>query len=661
MPAPLLAGLGAKGVSELIAIGGIVVSTGTTVATLPSSTVTIGSISLSMATAGTIYVGDRFIITGHVEVSYGEVSAGEGKIKLEIVEEGHGVLKTKEVSGQAPKERVTIRLVGQTISHGKKFYYLRATPTGEEDLSWWPTGDTVVTKAPSISNSLAIEVQKPLSFSTKLLSAFVNHGEKARAIMKVTNHSESRARLLARLSTTNYSLPSGKYLDPKTSDLIIIDHRGSHPGDDHANEQTFYFEPVKHYYHSHFIKHGNLPLSIYDQLLPSKEQVFDPIPVLCKGQQADRRVGYLPGHGFPGIREGEYAYACIVQDENESGIRAFATLSDAFGNALEATSSANGRLAFSGTLMGQIATLTITPEAERYAPYSRRLFLDQPSLTESDDAYVFHPKPLPPIVGVIMLPGERKVIPGTVVQLLDRDEEVVSETISGQDGGFTFDTTAASFPGGRALVRAHLPWNITYDWDEPVPLLKIPLQAVVAGDAVFPVKASVRPAEAMVTIKGITGLKDFASRAFVPAGGVTIVVRTETYKVVETATSADNGQFSFRVNAGTYLVELSNAGELGYREVPAKLMELRSTRTGVHVILRFPTPEVERITPHVIRWRGGYREGDMLAVLLQGEVVRAFEVEEGGTYIDLRELQAEGELRVAIKRGEHLGPGISVP
>ncbi|WP_168797631.1 carboxypeptidase-like regulatory domain-containing protein [Neolewinella litorea] len=656
MPAPLLAGLGAKGVSELVAIGAIVASTGTTVATLPDAYVTIGSISLSMASAGTIYVGDRFILTGHVEVSYGEVSAGEGSIKVEIIEEGMGVLKTKVIRGQAPKERVTIRLVGQTISHGKKFYYLRATPTGEEDKSWLPTGDTVVTKPATTSSALAIDVQKPLSFSTKLLTASVNHGEQARAIMKVTNHSESKALCGASIASSNDNLGS-TWLLPGTSDLRIVDHRGGHPGDDHADEQTFYFEPVQHWFHFHSIRFSGLPFVAYDQLLPAKVKIFDPLPVICKGRQADRRVGYLPGHTFPGVNEGEYAYACHAWNENEEGLPATATLRDDYGNTLTTESGSDGKLILQGGLLGEVATLTIQPQDEYYAAYSLRLLLDQSFLSDSDNAYVFHPRPLPPIEGVVLFPGAGRVLPGTLVQLIDGQDELIQETTTDAEGTFSLPVTAGLFRSGTPHLRTRLPWNLTYDWTDPEPAIELTYASVAVGDRTIVVKATVPPAEDWVTITARAGYKDFASGELVPVGGVEIVVRTETQQVVDSAVSDANGKFSFSVNPGRYILEVVNVEDLGYRAVSSGVVELRSSRSDVNLMLRFPSPELEYVTPSVLWWNGGDMEGDRLLLLAGGEVLQEWEGAEEGRYLDLRELTEAPYRQLAIGRGDHRGPG----
>ena len=54
----------------------------------------------------------------------------------------------------------------------------------------------------------------------------------------------------------------------------------------------------------------------YDQLKPAKEKFFDPISIACKGSKVHTKVGYIPDSWNETVDEDEYAYACVVIDEN---------------------------------------------------------------------------------------------------------------------------------------------------------------------------------------------------------------------------------------------------------------------------------------------------------------------------------------------------------
>lgn len=648
----ILAKLAVDGVSEAIALGGIAAGTATFIGTLPDNFVSIGTISVSLSTAGHLYVGDRFVITGQIDVSYGEVSGREGKLLIEVIEQGTGVLRKLEWNARAPKERVSIRLEGRAINDGKKFYYIKVTAAGEEDLSYWPTGDTPVTKVAE-SDTVAIDVKKPLSFTTELLSPAINHGEFARVIMKVTNHSESDARFQARIMQTYSYFP--RLLRPRETDVRIIDHLGAHPEDNHQNEQIFYIEPVLHLYHMHFMLTPDNDVVFYDQLEPDDEKIFDPIPVSCKGN-IDRRFGYIPDPWSESETEGEYAYACVAIDENDNGLRCRALLRDDFGNSLSSDSDATGKIELEGKLLGQVATLKITPNSVDYSAYKVRIPLNQKVLNERDDKYKFYPPRLPLIRGVVMLPEENRPVGKAKVQLIDKNREIVSETITKRNGKFYLNATTKSFVDGKAMLKAILPWNITYDWNEQEILQEISQSEVETPDYVFSMKSSVKPQENWVTIEGGTFFKDFNSGEFQPAAKIEIVIQDEMREIVDKTISDDNGNYSFGVKPGRYFFEVTNAQQLGYRPVPRFLFKARSSRQGANIRLGLPIPNFHRQSVDVLKWTEKLLEGDRLAIIKDGEIVSNIEPLNESLYIDLRHVDLEQELEVAVRRGEVLGP-----
>jgi len=664
MPAPaIVAGLSA---ADLIALGGTVASTATAIGTLPDELVTIGSISISLASRGTFYVGDTFVITGEFDVSYGEVSGNEGRIVIEIIEEGKGVIKTfPQIQAQSPKEHISFRMNGRFISHGTKYYYIKVTATGEEDLSWLPNGDTVITKS-GVSGTIGLEVKKPISFTTNLLTPSVNHGDYSRTLMYATNHSESDARIVVQIEWQR-SFPREAHalttsLRAGQTDLQILDYRKKHNGDNHSDEKIFYIEPIKHIYHNHQIKApwGDY-FYRYDQLYPDKEKVFPPLTVNCKGTKKETEVSFVPNPTLGLLQKKEQNYKCATLDENEESLLCGALLFDQYGNTLVGVpQDSSNEIHFRGKLCGQIATLKLTPSSSLYSSFTTTVYLQEPLLETDHDTYIFYPTSLPAIQGVVWIEELGRLVSGAKISFINSKLGVIYETVTAEDGKFSIPCHTKSFVNGQALIKVALPRNISFQWMEDELFREISLEEISADGHVCLIHASVEKSEDWAKISGQVTFKDYQSGLNHAVKDATVVVRNEQDEVEDKSTTDEFGNYSFGVKPGWYFVEVENAIELGFESRNRNFIEIRNSRTQINVKLSLPKPEIERKTTNYLKGKASPFKSDKIVVFEKNQLLKEIEVNKKNFYLDLDELTANNDVTISWKRGELLGKPISL-
>jgi hypothetical protein len=641
--------LASESASNIIAIAGVAAGTGIGVAALPSDMVVIGNVSLSLAPQGDIYVGDRIFLTAQIDVSYGEISSDGtgGKIRVELIEQGTGVLKIKESNATSPKDSFSLRYEGKTISHGTKLYYIKVTATGEEDLSYWPSGDTTVIRERE-SDTVSLEVKKPIVISTVLLTPSVSHGQVARALMKVSNLSESEAVILARLDSS--WIDDGLRLRGKETDRRIIDHKEAHSGS-HEGEAPWFFEPVMFFYHSHIIETAN-GVKYYDQIAPDDDETYDPIPITCTGG-GDRRTGFIPNHwDGRNAREGEYAYACVTVDGNDQPLNCAAVFRDSFGNSIVAAQT-NNRLQFQGRLTGRTGTITLTPDNSLWVP------LNNSFLKELPDKFLFHYSPLPPIKGLVFIKDQGLPVAGCSVELKTANGETIYETVTNGDGKFTVHCNAKNIDGyGSLLLTAKLPWDISYNWVNPRVSKKITREEILSGQSHF-LQADVQPPEGWVKISGKVQARDRKTRAVVPLQGIEVIVKDELDEIQDNAYTDDKGRYTTSMKPGRYFMEIANAAELGYRQALSKSFAARASKDDVDVWLVLPTPFVHYKSPEVLQVKLPANSlSDKLVLLNKGEIVKEYKAVKGAFYIVSKDLALLAETDMALYQNGLVGPTV---
>lgn len=655
MAGNILAKFAQAGVSELISATGLIVGTSTVIGTLPENKITVGAVTLSLATGGNLYVGDRFELSASLDVSYGDVNDTNGKIKIEFIETGTGVINTISQSSETSREHVTATFKGVAISHGKKFYSVKVYVTGEDDIPWWPL-DWADTKTGK-SASIAIDVKKPLSFEFKLLTPSVNHGQKARALMKVTNHSEAKANVRARLDSSD---PGIIRVAARATNIRAVDHKEAHKSSNHKDEQTYYFEKNVHYAHVHWVK-VNSKTILYSQIRPSKETLFDPIPIQCKGTEKVAKVSYLPDPMGQKLEFGKYAYASVVLDEHDKPLDCSVMLADDYGLSIKGKTSAKGKFRLKGNLSGKVAALTIVPDSPLYDSYSARIPLDQEFLDSlAENRMLFGPSNLPVIRGVVALPSRLLAIAGAKVTLISATGKLLGDTYSDKEGAFQFIASKKDFAEGGATLKAKLPWNITYDWKNKTITQNIKRRDVISGDKLFVMKADIASEEEWNTIRGKVLLLDKASKNKVAVEGIQIVVRDLYGEVQDKATSNAKGQFSIGIKPGHYTVEVENAVEKGFEPVEGLQFLSRSSRAGANIKLRLPRPSVERLSSALLVWEGNFLKEDKLRIYDGKKVVKDLKQTNGRFYLKADAMKMQNRIRVALNRSNTVGPSAEV-
>lgn len=663
MAAPVIAGLKA---AELIALGGTIVSTATIIGILPDEYVTIGNISISFASGGEMFVGDSFVISGEFDVSYGEVSGNEGRIVIEIIEEGKGVIKTfPQIEATSPKEHISFRMNGRAISHGTKYYYIKVTATGEEDLSWAPTGDTPVTKI-GYSGTIGIEVKKPVSFTTSLLTPSINHGDFSRTLMYATNHSESDARIVVQIEwqrsfpnephALTTSLPAGQ------TNLQVLDFRKRHPDDNHTDDKIFYIEPIKHIYHNHQIKApwGDFYYR-YDQLYPDLEKLFPPLPVTCKGTKKETEVSYIPTPKPKNLQRAEYHYKCSTKDENNETLLCGGILFDQYGNTLIGEIPSSGEeISFKGKLCGTVAKLHLSPKSPLYASYTTTIYLDQPFLENTQDSYVFFPTKLPPINGVVWIEETGRVVSGAKVCLINSDHEVIYETFSSEDGKFSIPCDSKSLVNGQAQLKVVLPWDIAFPWKKNELFKEVSLEEVLDEKFVCTINPELEESEEWAEISGKVVFKNYQNGKYKPVKGAVVVVYNEQDEIEDKSTTDAKGNYTFGVKPGWYFVEIVNAEELGFDSLGKNFIEVRRSRKEVDVKLSLPKPAIDRKTINFLKGKGSGLKLDKIAVFEKNQLVKEIDIEESNFYLNLNELPRDHNISISWKRGNVLGKPISL-
>lgn len=664
-----VAALGAKGVSELISLGGLALGASAAVAALPSDKVTISPIALSLVSTGTLHVGDRFQLSANIDVSFGQVFSGGGKLKVEFFESGNA--KPLEVISRASlsaKETLTFNVNGVAIFHGKKFYTVKVTATGDDDVEYWPI-DEEVTRVRE-SNPVAIDIQKPLEVTPRLLTPSVSHGQHARAIMNVKNHSETEcwvAILQMGALERVYAIHVASGERRKTVDYLL-----SHPGDNHSGSETYYIEPNKLKFALYNITKPDNSLVWYHQTAIGTEnydcrpQTFDPLPVVCNGTAAStgKKIGYL----IPDVWDKSPAkamYACAFKPVNESGaeITCKGSLRDNFGNELLAEMDSNHQLSFNGELAGDMCFLTVSPLSNNYHTYSAIIPLNQEALDDFNELR-FMQSSAPTLYGQVVIENENLQIKGCKVELKNSGDEILDDTNTDAEGKFIINSNISDYENGEVKLDITLPENITYNWTKKTITKTVSLESIKEERTmVVKVQVPELPEDNWVSISGTVITGDFLIQKNKPVSGVKIVVKDEFGVAQDKTISGVNGEYEFGIKPGRYIIEFPNLEELGFSSIPNTLFYARTSRTGRRIKLVQLLPEIAVQSSDVI---GGYvkktNENDTIVVIKEGEVIEKLPIsEEGLFFIETKNVREYGNVKIALAREDIIGPEISLP
>jgi hypothetical protein len=674
MPAiPVVAGpatttggsLAGQGAANAIAFGTLAAGSGLGLAALPADTVAIANIGLSLAPQSEIYVGDRIVFTAQIDVSFGCIDddGKGGTIKVELIENGT-VLAIEERAATSPKETFSFRYKNVTVNHGKNLYRIKVTATGEEDLSYWPSGDSTVTRVRE-SDTVPLEIKKPIEVTIDLLASSVVHGQAARAIMKISNRSESDG-YVAALIDSSLSTLSGRMLRGRETDVRIIDHIEAHGGNDHAGEVSWYFEPVELYYHAHYIIVGNNTVK-YDQIAPDKTTLFNPLSITCKGN-LDRRVGYIPGgwddhipDGWDGWREktGEYGYACMTIDEKAEPFSCSAVFADNFGNIIAAVRN-NNELQFQGVLTGTAGIITFTPDNPAYAPYSFNVLLDEDHVKGLPKVFQFFPPSIPALKGLVFIKTERLPVKNCRVELAGMDGKIISQTITDNKGRFSIQSNPGNINDtGHLMLTVKLPWDITYGWTEPILSKKVTRKEIL-DQTLFVFDAEVLSQETLVKISGKVVSRDRINKKNIPVKDVEVTVSDELGEMQVKLITDPSGQYSVSVKPGKYFIAISNSAELGYDPHPSKLFTARTSKDDVDICLTLPRPKIHYSSTGVIEIKPASKLNDRLVVLSKGKIIKEYKLSKPSFYISRKDLNDLSAPKAAYMHGEIIGPTVTL-
>ena len=646
--------LASDAASNVIAIIGVGIGTGVSLGALPNDYVTIAQISLSLAPQGEVYVGDRIVLTAQVEVSYGNVSEGsEGRIKVELIEDGTGTLKTIQRGGTTPKESFSLRYEARAINHGTKLYYVKVTVWGDDDIPFNIISDNYVSRDRQ-SETLSLDVKKPIEVTTTLVTPVVSHiTTPARALMKVSNRSESTALVATKIRDTVGQI--FRWLREREADVTYIDYLGSHLGNGHEEDQIFYFEPVKMIFHAHVITTPNGVVS-YDQIAPDRETLYDPITIICAGQ--DNRTGLIIDDWQDGrLALLEVQYACLTVNETDAELVCSGVFTDMLGSSIKAKKIGK-QLRFEGTLTGTVGMITLTPENALYRPYSFTVLLNKQYLKDLPDKFIFAVAPIPPIKGTVFIKSERLPVRGCLITLTNAQGKKVYETVSDENGRFTAYCNARNIDAGKAVtVTLTLPWSITYAWKNPNPLKTLSPKDLLNGTPLF-FNVDVLPQEKQVTITGRAVVMKGSKKEILPVKGVEITIKNELNGIQFTTQTDAKGRYEIVITPGRYFAEVTNAVELGFKGLSKKLFRARTSRTGVDIQLSLTSPEISYSSSEVIHVKS--QPSSQLTVSKKGEILKKYESRDGFFYIPASDFQDLKELRISIVKGNLISRPVEI-
>lgn len=664
-----VAALGAKGVSELISLGGLALGASAAIASLPSDKVTISPIALSLVSPGTLYVGDRFQLSANIDVSFGQVLSTNGKLKVEFFESGNDkpldVIARESLSA---KETLTFNVRGVAIFHGKKFYTVKVTASGDDDVEYWPD-DNEVTRTRE-SNPVAIEIQKPLEVTQQLLTPSVNHGQHARALMNATNHSETDCYLAilamgARERVVAKNIASGERRK-------AVDYLQSHPGENHPGTETFYIEPNKLLYALYFITKADNSKVWYHQTAIGTEnydtrpQAFDPLAVLCNGSASStgKKIGHLiPDSWDQNNNRTMIAISVRPMDEGGNDITCRGSAMDFYGNQIIAENAGNQKLSFKGELAGDLCLVTVTPSSKNFHPYSTILPINQKALDEFSELR-FMESSAPTLRGQVVVENEDLQVKGCRIKLKDASDQIIDDTFSNAQGQFVIHSNISDYDDGELNLEITLPENITYDWVEKTISKKISLKEL-QEDALLFIKAQIPPVpeDDWVSISGTIIAGDYLTRKNKPVQGVKIVVKDEFGMVQDKTTSGANGEYEFGIKPGRYILELPNLAELGFASIADRLFSVRTSRTERRIKVHHKVPEVVAQSSDVIAGSvNNPTEADTIVVLDKEGVVDEIPINEKGLfYIETRKLKEYENVKIALARKDIVGRKIELP